>query len=182
MSESWVDPVKYTSRPEGARTPREMAVYDLLERLEVPYVRLDHAQMKTIADCREVDRILEIAMSKNLFLCNSQKSRFYLLMMPGEKKFQTRVLSDQIGSARLSFADSEYMEEFLEISPGSVSVLGLMNDRDNQVQLLIDRDVYEREALGCHPCVNTSSLRISMEDLLKIILPAIHHEPMVVNL
>lgn len=132
--------------------------------------------------CLEVEKILGIHICKNLFLCNAQKTRFYLLMMPGNKKFKTKNLSKQINSARLSFAGDEYMEQFLDITPGSVSILGLANDKENQVQLLIDSDVLKDPFLGCHPCINTSSLKIKTADLTEKFLPAVHHSYITVDL
>lgn len=167
---------------EAPRRPRETAVYDLLDRLEISYWHMDHPETKNMKACEKIDEILDALICKNLFLRNHQATRFYLLMMPGKKKFKTKELSKQIGSARLSFGEPEYMERFLGISPGSVSVLGLMNDTDNRVQLLIDRDVLAGTAFGCHPNVNTGSLRLKLDDLLERILPAIHHEPVVVDL
>ena len=133
-------------------------------------------------DCYEIDRILDVLICKNLFLCNRQKTKFYMLMMPGDKPFKTKELSAQIHSARLSFAPEEYMEEYLDITPGSVSIMGLMNDTDNQVQLLVDEDVLQGEFLGCHPCINTSSLKLRTKDVFEKFLPAVHHEYMVVRL
>lgn len=181
----FIDPVLYTGRPIDTqnRLPKELRTYDMLDRLSIPYTRIDHAPTATIEDCRDIDKLLGIEICKNLFLCNSQKTRFYLLMMPGRKKFRTAVLSKQIGSARLSFAGEEYMEKFLDITPGSVSILGLMNDQENRVQLLIDRDVIDHhEFIGCHPCINTSSLRLSTADLLERFLPEIHHPYTLVDL
>jgi Ala-tRNA(Pro) deacylase len=103
-------------------------------------------------------------------------------MLPGDKVFKTSELSKKIGSSRLSFASPEYMEQFLDITPGSVSVLGLMNDRENRVQLLIDEDVLNGEYIGCHPCINTSSLRLKTLDLINTILPALGHGPRLVTL
>ena len=167
--------------PNG-RLLKEMAVYDLLEKLEIPYMRLDHEVTASVEDCHNVDRILGIHICKNLFLCNAQKTDFYLLMMPGDKKFKTKELTAQIHSARLSFAGSEYMEDFLNISPGSVSVMGLMNDSGKRVRLLIDKDVLQDEYVGCHPCVNTSSLKIKTEDILNKFLPYVEHDYTVVEL
>ena len=164
------------------RREREIATYDLLDRLGMTYSRIDHGEAKTMEACAAVDERLNAVICKNLFLRNQQKTKFYLLMMPGDKKFKTKELSKQINSARLSFAEPEFMERLLHISPGSVSVMGLMNDVENQVQLLIDRDVLTGEYFGCHPCVNTSSLRISVKELMERFLPAIHHEPMLVEL
>ena len=174
----------YHGRPESStgRLDKEMRVYDLLDSLSIPYERTDHAAAMTMEDCLEIDRILEVIICKNLFLCNRQKTKYYLLMMPGDKVFKTKDLSAQIGSSRLSFAGAEDMEAFLNITPGAVSIMGLMNDRDNRVQLLIDRPVMESEMLGCHPCVNTSSLRMKTRDVLDLFLPAVHHEAIMVDL
>lgn len=167
--------------PEG-RLPKEMAVYDLLDRLGIHYEGVDHEAIFTIEGCRDIDRLLGIHLCKNLFLCNNQKTKFYMLMMPGEKRFVTRQFCRQIGSPRLSFAPEEYMKEYLDLTPGSVSVMGLMNDTDHHVQLVIDQDVLNEEFLGFHPCINTSSLRITVQDLLEKFLPAVRHDFITVDL
>lgn len=178
-----IDRTLYTGRPDTAgRLPKEMAVYDLLEKLGIPYVRLDHEVAPTIEACREIDALLGVEMCKNLFLCNRQKTDFYLLLMPGEKSFRTKELSAQIGSARLSFAGEAFLEEFMNLTPGSVTVLGLMNDENHRVRLLIDREILESEYLGCHPCINTSSLKIRTQDLLEKFLPYIGCEYIAVSL
>lgn len=164
------------------RLEKEVRVYDLLDQLGITYWRTDHEAAGTMEDCNEIDRILDVLICKNLFLCNHQKTKFYMLMMPGDKPFKTKELSAQIHSARLSFAPEEYMEEYLDITPGSVSIMGLMNDTDNQVQLLVDEDVLQGEFLGCHPCINTSSLKLRTKDVFEKFLPAVHHEYMVVRL
>jgi Ala-tRNA(Pro) deacylase len=157
------------------RLEKEIACYRLLEELKIEYMAIDHPAAETIADCAEADKALGVKMCKNLFLCNTQKTNFYLLMLPGEKVFKTKDISKQLGVARLSFAPAEYMERYLNILPGAVSVMGLMNDRENHVQLLIDRDILSGEFVGCHPCVNTSSLKISVKDLTENFLPAVGH-------
>ena len=176
--------VANSGRPqkEDGRLPKEIRVYDLLDRLGISYLSVDHEAAFTMEACVDVEKLFQIHICKNLFLCNRQKTDFYLLLMPGDKKFKTKDLSAQIGSARLSFADESYLEEFLDITPGSVSVLGLMNDTECRVQLLIDRDILDWEYIGCHPCVNTSSLKLRRADLINIILPAVSHEPIYVNL
>lgn len=157
------------------RLEKEIHTYDLLDRLEVEYERVDHAPAMTMEVCQAIDEVLQATICKNLFLCNRQETAFYLLMIPDTKVFHTKDLSAQIGSARLSFAKPEYMEKFLDITPGSVSVMGLMNDKENQVQLLIDEDVLKGEYIGCHPCINTSSIRFRTNDLIEKILPAMGH-------
>ena len=173
-------------RPENVndRLDKEIRVYDFLDKLSVTYQRVDHEAAMTMEACEEIDRTLgdDTAICKNLFLCNRQETNFYLLLMPGDKPFKTKDLSAQIGSARLSFAKPEFMEKYLDITPGSVSVLGLMNDHEKKVQLLIDEDVLKDPYFGCHPCINTSSLKFRTEDLLTKILPAIHHDYTMVDL
>lgn len=132
--------------------------------------------------CAEIDKALGGTICKNLLLCNRQQTDFYLLMMPGEKSFRTSEFSKLMGTSRLSFAPGEFMEALLDITPGSLSVLGLMNDKENKVQLVIDRDVLESESFGCHPCVNTSSLLLRTADLMEKLLPAMHHEAVIVSL
>lgn len=164
------------------RRKRELAVYSLLERLGIDFQRIDHFEANTMEMCKAIDEMLDAVICKNLFLRNQQKTKFYLLMMPGDKKFKTKELSKQINSSRLSFGEAVYMERFLRIAPGSVSVMGLMNDTENQVQLLIDKDVLKGEWFGCHPCMNTSSIRLRLSDLLEKFLPAVCHEPLFVEL
>lgn len=178
-----IDHTIYVEKPDpSTRQDKENRTYEVLEKLDIPYTRLDHDETGSIEDCIEVEQLLQIAICKNLFLCNAQKTKFYLLMIPGDKKFLTKEISAQIGSSRLSFAPSEYMEEFLDITPGSVSVLGLMNDTQNKVQLLIDKEINKDEYIGCHPCINTSSLKIKTKDIMDKFLPYVNHEPVLVEL
>ena len=173
-------------RPENTdgRLDKEIRVYDFLDKLGIQYQRIDHEAAMTMEACEEIDRALgdNTTICKNLFLCNRQETDFYLLLMPGDKPFKTKDLSAQIHSVRLSFAKPEYMEKYLDITPGSVSVLGLMNDSDKKVQLLIDEDVMKEPYFGCHPCINTSSLKFTTEDLMQKIIPALEHEPITVTL
>lgn len=177
----YIDKTVYTGGAEG-RMEKEMRCYALLDSLGIKYRRIDHEHADTIAQCEAVEEILGCKICKNLFLTNRQQTEFYLLIMPGEKPFKTKLLSKQIGSARLSFASAEHMERYLDITPGSVSVLGLMNDREGKVRLLVDRDLLKEEFFGCHPCINTSSLRFSTGELLEKLLPAMGHEPTFVEL
>lgn len=173
-----------SGRPQNTdgRLDKEIRTYDLLDSLGVSYQRIDHPAAMTMEECEDIDCILDATICKNLFLCNRQETAFYLLMIPGDKTFKTKDISAQIGSARLSFGKPEFMEQFLDITPGSVSVMGLMNDKEKRVQLLIDEDVLKGEYIGCHPCINTSSLRIKTKDMAEKIIPAMKHEPIIVKL
>lgn len=177
-----IDDSLYMGRPEETRIPKEERCYELLDALGLEYRRADHEHADTIEACEEVEVLLGCKICKNLLLTNRQQTEVYLLLMPGEKPFKTKLLSKQIGSARLSFATPEQMLELLDITPGSVSVLGLMNDKGAKVRLLIDSDLKEPEYFGCHPCINTSTLRLKTADVLDRLIPAMDHEPVFVEL
>ncbi len=166
----------------SGREEKEIRVYDLLDELDIPYERVDHEKAETMEACEAIDRVLQADICKNLFLCNRQKTQFYLLMILGDKKFKTKDISGQVGCARLSFAGAEEMERYLNITPGSVSVMGLMNDTENHVRLLVDSELLKSDYFGCHPCVNTSSLKMKTKDVLERFLPAVHHEMTLVDL
>lgn len=168
-------------RPQDKRIDKEERVYDLLDQLNIDYQRIDHEEANTMKVCLEIEKSLKSTICKNLFLVNSNKSQYYLLMLKENKKFKTKIISKQINSSRLSFGSDEKMLEYLNITPGSVSLLGLMNDHDFKVQLLMDKDLLQDEYLGCHPCINTSSLRIKMKDVFEKIIPSLHHEPIFVE-
>lgn len=176
--------ILYSGRPDKTegRLPREIRTYDFLDSLGIEYERTDHEAANNMEACNEIDAVLGVIICKNLFLCNRQKTKFYLLMMPGDKKFKTKELSSQINSARLSFAGPEDMLKYLDIEPGAVSVMGLMNDKECKVQLLIDEDVLEGEYIGCHPCVCTSSLKMRTDDVTEKFIPATGHSIKTVHL
>ena len=166
----------------AGRLEKEIRSYDLLDSLGIEYDRIDHEPAMTMEVCEEIDRVLGATICKNLFLCNRQQTDFYLLMMPGDKPFKTKDLSAQIGSSRLSFGTPDYMEQLVDITPGSLSILGLMNDKEGRVRLLIDKDVLSGEYIGCHPCINTSSLRMKTSDMVEKLIPALCHAPTLVEL
>ena len=172
----------HKGRPADKRIDKEERCYALLDSLGIEYYRVDHEHADTIEACHGIESVLGCGICKNLFLCNRQATEFYLLLLPGDKPFKTKLLSKQIGSARLSFASAEHMEALLDITPGSVSVLGLMNDTENAVQLVLDKPIAASARIGCHPRINTSTLAVSTQDILTKFLPAVHHEPIIVDL
>lgn len=169
-------------RPADVREAVEMACYDVLDKLQIPYERVDHDEAATIELCEAVDEVLGTQICKNLFLCNRQKTQYYLLLLEGNKVFKTKYLSAQLGCARLSFAAPEDMEQLLGVRPGSATVLALMNDREKAVQLVIDKPLLAQEYMGCHPCRNTSSIKVRTADILEKFLPEAEHAPIYVEL
>ena len=177
----YIDPTVYTGRPADDRIPQELAIYDRLEELNIPYLRVDHDHADTMEDCLKIESLLGARICKNLFLCNRQQTDFYLLMMPGDKPFKTKYLSAQLGCARLSFADGDHMAQYLQTTPGSVSALELLFDTDHRVQLVIDRALMEDNFISGHPGISTSTLRLAREDLLRY-AASTGHEPVYVDL
>ena len=177
-----IDTVCHSGRPSDPRSAKETACYDLLDSLGIAYERVDHDAAMTMELCHAAEGVLHISICKNLFLCNRQKTNFYLLCMPPHKAFHTKDLSHQIGSARLSFAPEEQLWDLLHCTPGSATILGLMNDDENRVQLLIDKETYEAEYFSCHPCLCTSTIKLKTSDVKNMLLPKVHHEPIVVEL
>ena len=177
-----IDTVCHSGRPSDPRSAKETACYDLLDSLGIAYERVDHDAAMTMELCHAAEGVLHISICKNLFLCNRQKTNFYLLCMPPHKAFHTKDLSHQIGSARLSFAPEEQLWDLLHCTPGSATILGLMTDDENRVQLLIDKETYEAEYFSCHPCLCTSTIKLKTSDVKNMLLPKVHHEPIVVEL
>ena len=177
----YIDPIRYTARPVDDRIPQELAIYDRLEELRIPYVRVDHDHADTIEFCREVEEVLGSRICKNLFLCNRQQTEFYLLMMPGDKPFKTKYLSAQLACSRLSFADGGHMEQYLQTVPGSVAALELLFDREHRVQLVIDQDLMAEPLISGHPGISTSTLQLKQEDMLKF-TASTGHTPIFVDL
>lgn len=175
---------RHTGKPVDltGRLEKECRCYAALDALQIPYERVDHAHADTIADCLAIENVLGAKICKNLFLCNRQKTDFYLLLLPGDKPFQTKYFSKCIGTSRLSFADADAMERYLDITPGSVSVLGLMNDTTARVRLYVDREVAEQSYLGAHPCINTSTLLLETSAVLERFVPWTGHTATVIDL
>ena len=177
----YIDSTRYTARPTDDRIPQEFAIYDRLEELNIPFVRVDHEHADTIEFCEEVEAVLGSKICKNLFLCNRQQTDFYLLMMPGDKPFKTKYLSAQLGCSRLSFADGDHMKEYLQTVPGSVSALELLFDAGHRVQLVIDKDLMDDEFISGHPGISTSTLQLKREDMLRYV-ESTGHSPIYIDL
>ena len=175
-------PILFDGRPDDLRIRKEKDCYDLLERLDIPFQRMDHSPAGSIEDCVQLEPYIHVKATKNLFLRNRARTSWYLLMMPGDKPFHTRDLIGQMGIQRLSFGEEDMLEKMLNLTPGSVSIMGLMYDTQKQVRLLIDREIVQNDFIRCHPCINTSTLKIRTEDVVDKLLPFIGHYPMIVEL
>lgn len=173
-----------TGRPAdcSGRPEKECAVYDLLERLDISFTRADHPAAFTMEECEAVSQALHTPICKNLFLCNRQKTAFYLLLLPASKPFRTKEITAQLGCARLSFAGEEQLASLLHLTPGSATIFGLQHDTENRVQLVVDRDLLDEAYFGCHPCINTSTIRLKTSDVFDRLTHALHHDYTLVTL
>ncbi len=175
--------VLYYGRPEpGSRIPVEERCYDLLDSLDISFTRVDHDAAMSMTALDEADRILGCTIAKNLFLTNRQQTDFYLLIMAGSKPFKTKYLSAQLGCSRLSFAAEEHLEKYLGVKSGSASLLGLMNDTSKRVRLVFDVELLHEKLFACHPCINSSSIAFSSEDMLTKLLPSLGRDYALVEL
>ena len=173
-----------TGRPAdcSGRLEKECAVYDLLEQLDIPFTRADHPAAFTMEECEAVSQALHTPICKNLFLCNRQKTAFYLLLLPASKPFRTKEITAQLGCARLSFAGEEQLASLLHLTPGSATIFGLQYDTENRVHLVVDRDLLDEAYFGCHPCINTSTIRLKTSDVFDRLTHALHHDYTLVTL
>ncbi len=183
MSLKWYHEAPPAEGIDGHILPeKELQTFAWLDRLKISYDWTAHEALMTMEACARVEAELEFPICKNLFLCNQQKTVFYLLLMPGDKPFRTKYLSHELGIARLSFAGEEPLSELLNLTPGSVSAMGLIFDPGHKVRLLIDEALLQNEWFGCHPCINTATLRMKTDDFLNRFLPSTGHFPTYVRL
>lgn len=178
----YINPELFSTHPEKTATQKEMDSYLFLEENGVDYIRAEHDEAATIELCEEIEKVIDAKICKNLLLCNRQQTKFYMLLIPGDMVFKTKYLSAQINSARLSFASGEQMEKMLNVTPGSLTVLALMYDENKEIELLIEKNVFKEEFFGCHPCVNSATVRFKTEDLKNKVLPALNREYTIVDL
>ena len=161
----------------------EVKTYDMLDKIGMSYETICHEAVYTMDDCETVEKQLGASICKNLFLCNRQQTQFYLLMLPSDKQFKAKNLSSELGCSRLSFADEQHMVDLLGIHPGAVTPMGVMNDKEKKVQLVIDKDLLtSSEFFGCHPCVNTATIKLNLQEFVEKFVPMTGHNYTIVTL
>lgn len=172
----------YTSAPLEERSSLEMKTYQILDKLNIKYERIDHEAVSSMEECVEVNKKLKVEIRKNIFLCNSKKTTFFLFVLPANKPFDTKKFCQKLGLSHVSFANEEYMEKYLGTKPGSATIMGLLCDEDDYVQVILDKEIIEEEYFGCNPGQNTSHIKIKTEDLLKKFLPYVKHRPKIIEM
>lgn len=144
-------------------------IYNELKKLGIQFEITEHYAAFTINEMKELDGIKIEDVCKNLFLRDDHGRRHFLLVMCEEKTADLKSLRQQICSSRLSFASEERLAEYLGLSRGSVTPLGLFNDENHEVEVLLDCDLVGRRHIGIHPCDNTATVWLSFDSLKKII-------------
>lgn len=171
-----------TAFPEDERSALEMKVYDKIRETGIPFERVDNDSISTMEECAEVGEVLGTEICKSILACTRNKSDYYLIIMPGDKRFVTKLVSHAIGSSRLSFASPEDMEELLGTTPGNASPLSVVNDKDGRVKLVMDSELAGGELIACNTGANTTHIRFRTADLLDKYLPACGHEALVIDI
>lgn len=157
-------------------------IYDTLNELNIPFQKIDNEAITSMEECEDVENALGVEIRKSIFLCNRTKSEFYLLVMPSKKRFNTKMFSEKVVCSRTSFASTEHLKSVLGLTPGSITIMGLVNDRSHTVQLVIDSEIVNEEWFGCNAGLNTSHIKLKTRDLLDIFLKHTGHKPIVVKL
>lgn len=168
--------------PDDQRQGLESQAYDTLKKLGIPFERVDNDAVEAMADCVEISERLGAEIRKTVLLCNRQKTEYHMLIMSADKPFVTKDYSEAVGCARMSFASGDAMVELLGQPPGTASVMGLLNDGDGRVKLLIEESVANEDWFACNPGVNTSHIRFRTKDLVEKLLPAIGHGVTIIKL
>jgi Ala-tRNA(Pro) deacylase len=170
-----------TSAPAKGRNDTEDKVYELLKKLNISYERVENDVVETMEECKEIDIALGTEIRKSIFLSNAKKTSFFLVVLPADKQLDTAALAKKIGVGKLTFASEDAMVKHLGTHPGSATIMGLINDVDEYVQLIMDKAVAEAEWFGCNPGINTAHLKVRTTDILKKFLPQIYHQAKIIE-
>ncbi len=177
----WVSEIK-TAPPTEFKTELQKQVYETLAKLEIPFERVDNDEALTMEDCIAIDKALNTKTAKALFLCNRQKTNFYLFVTAGGKPFVTKNFGKALEISRVSFAPPEHMLEMLGTIPGCASILSVIEDSEARVKLVIDKDVISASAFASPDCTTTGYIKLKTADVLKKYLTYAKHEPIIIEI
>ena len=171
-----------TTAPTDERGALETRVYQELERLGIKYERVDNDSVETMEECIEISNKLGAEIRKTIICCNRQKTDFYLVVLPANKRFDSKLFAAMMRTARVSFASAEDMEALIGLTPGEASVMGILNDTEGKIQVVIDKAVADAEWFACNPGANTTHIRFKTKQLLNTFLPAENHKAEIIML
>lgn len=171
----------YAAAPAAYQNDLHKAVYETLEKLSIPFVRVDTDEAITMEDCIAIAEKLETPVVKTLLLCNRQQTNFYLFVTTSDKPFSTKNFSRAMEISRVSFASAEQLESMLGTKVGSASVLSLLHDPEHRVQLVFDRQALEEKWYGCSDTTTTGYMKLPTADVLHTFLPFVGHVPTMID-
>ncbi len=168
--------------PTSYSSDLEENVYTKLNELNIQFDRVDNDTVEAMEECVEISNKLGAEIRKTIIVCNEKKTQFYLVVLPAEKRFDSKLFRDKMGCSRVSFAKAEDMQEILGVVPGSATIMSVINDKDNIVKVAIDKEVADSEFFACNTGENTRHIKIKTSDLLNVFLPNVNHEPTIIEL
>lgn len=170
-----------TTVPTDERCALETKVYETLSKLSIPFELVDNDSVESMEECIEISEKLGAEIRKTIFLCNRKKTSFYMVILPANKSFNTKEHCKKMDVSRLSFASGDLMMQHLDVAPGTATIMSLINDPDEKVELFIDKEIANSEFFACNPGANTTHLKIKTKDLLNKLLPKIDHPATIIE-
>lgn len=164
-----------TEAPCLFQTQLQEKIYEALEKLQIPFQRVDTDEAITMEDCVTIDEKLDMNVVKTLFLCNRQQTVFYLFITVGNKPFHSKAFSNTLDVARISFAPAEQMESILGTKIGAATVFSSLLDTENKVRIVFDKEVIAEKWYGCSDGTTTGYMKVRTEDICKKFLPYTNH-------
>ena len=172
----------YTTSPEKFKNELQEKVYKTLGKLFIKFERVETDEAITMEDCIEIDKKLNMKMVKTLFVTNRQKTNFYLFITCGNKRFDSKRFSSELNISRVSFADSSLMEEILNTKVGATTIFSVLIDKENKINVIIDKDVLNEEYYGCSDGTTTGYMKVKTEDIINKLLPYSNHKEIVIEM
>lgn len=172
----------HTTAPEEYKTPLQKETYTYLNKLGIPYERVDTDEAITMEDCILINEKLDMKMVKTLFLCNRQKTVFFLFITTGDKPFKSKEFGNAVKCSRVSFAPEELMDEMLGTKIGAATIFSTITDFDRDLQVIIDKEVADEEYYGCSDGTTTCYMKIKTADIIQKFLPNVKHKPKIIEI
>ncbi len=172
----------FDGAPEDKRGELETKVYAEFKELGIDFKRVDNDEAISMEECVEISNTWGAEIRRTVVVCNRQTTNYYLVVMPADKRFDTKTFAHNMECARVSFASEEDMIKILGVSHGNASVVSILNDKDNMVQVVLDKDVADDEYFACNVGINTTHIMFKTDDLINKFLVKEEHNPKIIEL
>ena len=171
-----------TTAPECYKNELNQKIYEAFAMLGISFERVENDETLTMEDCLAIDERLDVHTAKTLFLCNRQKTNYYLFPTRGDKPFVTKDFGKALGISRVSFASAEDLEKYIGVLPGASTILGVLMESAKNVHLVIDREIAEAEFLCCPDGTRTGYIKLRTSDVLEKLIPFSGHSYEVIDI